>query len=482
MKKILLIVPPTGKYIREDRCQTPIEKLKTVALRPPIDLLYAASSFESAGCDCRLVDFPAERKSWEDLRTAIKEFDPEMLVISITTPSLSQDVEAASLAKVINPAILTIAKGAHFNTLDVDSLERYPMLDAALRGEYELTCREIGEGRDFGGIQGLSYRKKNGAIIQNPDRPFCEDLDSLPFPARHLVNNELYIRPDTGEPQTTLVTNRGCPFNCIFCLANQVAGRKNRVRSLENILEEIEECVTKYKIRNFLFRSDLFTANKKWVMELCGKIRERNLSISWACNSRSDTIDEELLQALKGAGCWLIAYGVESGDQAILDRMNKKMTLDDTRKALRLTRESGIKSSIYFLFGLPWDTEEIFQTDLEFAKELDPDFLEIFYVYPFPGTRLYEIGVEEGLLKKGEIPKAAYDAPAMATKYVTIEELGRWRKRFLLKFYLRPRYLLKTLGKIRSLPVLLNYIKYGLKQLADLIMPDKGNKQDSLTK
>jgi len=472
MKKILLIVPPTGKYIREDRCQTPIEKLKTVALRPPIDLMYAAASFESAGCDCRLMDFPAELKSWEDLKTAVKEFAPEILAISITTPSLARDVEAARLVKDMNPAILTIAKGAHFNTLDVDSLKRYPMLDAVLRGEYELTCREIGEGRDFGEIPGITCRKKDGTIIRNPDRPFCEDLDSLPFPARHLVHNDLYIRPDTGEPQTTLVTNRGCPYNCIFCLANQVAGRKNRVRSHENILKEIEECVTKYKIRNFLFRSDLFTANKKWVMELCNKIKGRIPGISWACNSRADTIDEELLKALKGAGCWLIAYGVESGDQEILDRMNKKMNLEDARRAIRLTHKSGIKSSIYFLFGLPWDTEEVFQTDLKFARELDPDFLEIFYVYPFPGTRLYEIGIEEGLLKKGEIPRAAYDAPAMATKYVTLEELRRWRKRFLLKFYLRPRYLLKTLGKIRSLPMLLNYIKYGLRQLADLIMPD----------
>ena len=124
MKKILLIVPPTGKYIREDRCQTPIEKLKTVALRPPIDLMYAAASFESAGCDCRLMDFPAELKSWEDLKTAVKEFAPEILAISITTPSLARDVEAARLVKDMNPAILTIAKGAHFNTLDVDSLKR----------------------------------------------------------------------------------------------------------------------------------------------------------------------------------------------------------------------------------------------------------------------------------------------------------------------------------------------------------------------
>lgn len=468
MKRILLIVPPTGKYIREDRCQTPIEKLKTVALRPPIDLMYAAAGFEASGCLCRLADFPAERKNWEDLKSLIGEFSPDVLVISITTPSLALDVKAAALAKEINPEIFTLAKGAHFNTLDKKSLETYPMLDGVLRGEYEITCMEIGEGRPLDEIMGLSYRKKNGEIAVNPARPFCEDLDIIPFPSRRLIQNEIYIRPDTGEPQTTLVTNRGCPYHCIFCLSNQVAGSKNRVRSHENILAEIEECLERFNIRNFLFRSDLFTANKKWVMELCGKIVKNKFRISWACNSRVDTIDAELLGAMKAAGCWLVAYGVESADQEILDKMNKKLNLEDTGKALHLTRKSGIKSSIYFLFGMPWDSKETFRKNLRAAKDLDPDFLEIFYVYPFPGTRLYEIAVEEGLLKQGEIPTSAYDSPAMPTRYLSKEDLGLWRRRFLRKFYLRPRFIYRTLARIRSPRVLWNYVRYGMVQLADL--------------
>lgn len=469
MKRILLIIPPTGRYIREDRCQTPIEKFKTVALRPPIDLMYAAAGFEAAGCLCRLSDFPAERKNWKDLKQLFEEYSPDILVISITTPSLALDVKAAALAREVNPKIFTIAKGAHFNILDMDSLKLYPMLDGVLRGEYEITCKEIGEGRPLGEIKGLSYRNKNGEIVRNPNRAFCDDLDILPFPARRLVKNELYIRPDTGEPQTTLVTNRGCPYHCIFCLSNQVAGSKNRIRSHENILAEIEQCVERFNIRNFLFRSDLFTANKKWVMELCDKIVKNKFRISWACNSRVDTIDAELLGAMKSAGCWLIAYGVESADQEILNKMNKNLDLKDTKKALSLTRKSGIKSSIYFLFGLPWDSETVFHKNQRAAKNLDPDFLEIFYVYPFPGTRLYEIAVEEGLLKQGEIPTSAYDAPAMPTKYMSKKELAVWRRRFLRRFYLRPRFILRTLIRIRSPRVLWNYIRYGIAQLADLV-------------
>ncbi len=471
MKRILLIVPPTGRYIREDRCQTPIDKLKTVALRPPIDLMYAAAAFESAGCECRLIDFPAERKLWHGLRRAIHTFSPDALVISITTPSLNRDVKAARVAKEINPEILTIAKGAHFNTLDVDSLNRYHALDVVLRGEYEATCKELGEGLPFSEILGLTYRAKGGGIRRNPPRPFCEDLDALPFPARHLVRNELYIRPDTGEMQATIVTNRGCPYNCIFCLANQVAGKRNRIRSQENILAEIEECISKFNIKNFLFRSDLFTANKKWVIELCNKIVERKFNISWASNSRVDTVDAEMLGAMKRAGCWLIAYGVESAEQEILDKMNKRVKVDDARRALKLTRAAGIKSSIYFLFGLPWDSEKVFEANQKFAKELNPDFLEIFYVYPFPGTELYEEAIKEGLLKPGEIPEAAYDAPAMPTLHLTKEELAKWRRRFLRRFYLRPGYILRTLRQAHSPRILFNYIKYGLAQLVDLFTP-----------
>jgi len=469
MKRVLLIVPPTGKYIREDRCQTPIEKLKTVALRPPIDLMYAAAAFEWAGCLCRLKDFPAENQSWNTLRETLKEFSPDILVISITTPTLSLDSRAAALAKQVDPNILTIAKGAHFNVLDKDSLERYPMLDVALRGEYELSCKEIGEGRPLAEIAGITFRNHRGTIQQNPMRPFCQNLDRLPFPARHLVNNELYKRPDTGELQTTIVTNRGCPYSCIFCLANQVAGKKNRIRSHENIIAEIEQCIDKYHIRNFLFRSDLFTANKKWVMGLCGKILKKRLKITWACNSRVDTIDAELLDVMKHAGCWLIAYGVESADQEILDKMNKKMNLEDTRRALRLTRLAGIKSSIYFLFGLPWDSEKVFQTNLEFAKEMNPDFLEIFYVYPFPGTALYELAVNKGLLREGEIPTSAYDAPAMPTLHLSKEQLSKWRRKFLCRFYLRPAYIFQTLKKIKSFNMLWNYFRYGFAQLLDIL-------------
>ena len=327
---------------------------------------------------------------------------------------------------------------------------------------------ELARRRPLEEIPGLTWRAGDGRIVRNPPRPLLQNLDDLPFPARDLIDNAPYFRPDTGELQTTVITNRGCPFSCVFCLANQVSGNKNRARSVENILAELEECVERHGIRNFLFRSDLFTANRKWVRDLCQGIRRRGLDIEWACNSRVDTLDEETLREMKSAGCWVIAFGVESGDQAALDRMNKKARAENVKPALDLCRKVGVKSSIYILMGFPWDSRESIEANMRFTRRIDPDYLEIFYVYPFPGTKLREMCIEAGTLKEGEIPRAAYDSPCMPTQSLSIEELARMRARAMRDFYLRPAKIWRTLRSARNPRELFNYIKYGFIQLAAL--------------
>lgn len=468
-KRAFFAVPPTGRFIREDRCQTPIDRLKTVALRPPIDLLYAAGAFEKKGLDCRLCDFPAEDLVWDDFTRQIREFKPHFVILSITTPSLQDDLRATQLIKEIDPSIVTIAKGAHFNTLDVVTLEKCPTLDIALRGEYEETCMDIARGEPIESIPGLTWRREGGEVVRNPDRALPPDLDTLPFPARHLARNDLYIRPDTGEAQTTIVTNRGCPFSCSYCLANQVSGLKNRYRSVEDVMAELRECVHQHGIRNFLFRSDLFTQNKKWVIELCDRIVEEKLGISWASNSRVDTVNPEVLAAMKRAGCWLIAFGVEKGTNAALEAINKKATVEQAYEALRITRDAGIRRSIYILVGLPADDRAAIEEDIRFAQKLDPDYLEIFYPYPFPGTPLYREAVAAGLLEDGVIPKEAYGLPAMPTRHLSMEELSDLRTECLRKFYLRPAFIVRTLGKTRSPREFVNYLRYGFLQLKQFV-------------
>lgn len=468
-KKALLIVPPTGKYIREDRCQTPLDELHTVALRPPIDLLYVAAALQYAGVECRVRDYPGKDLTWEHLKNDIRDFQPDGLILSITTPTLADDVKAAAIAKEIKPDIVTAAKGAHFNHLDRQALELYPQLDAVLRGEYEKTARELASGAPWPEIHGIAYR--DGAeYIRNPDRGFIQDIDNIPFPARGLIDNSIYIRPDTGEPQTTIVTSRGCPFPCVYCLAPKVSGVIIRTRSPQNVIAELKECVEKHGIRNFLFRSDLFTAKKKWVVELCQSIREEGLDIEWSCNSRVDTIEEDMLREMKQAGCWLIAFGVEHGDPKMLELMRKQLKYEKIEPAIRACRKVGIRSSVYFLIGLPWENRDTFEKTKSFARQLDPDFVEFFYTYPFYGTEYYDIAVQEGLLQEGELPHVGYNGPAIPTKYMSLDELRPLRKEALRSFYLRPGYIMRTLAKNPSPKVFGNYVRYGLRQLKDLVL------------
>ncbi len=467
-KRALLIVPPTGKYIREDRCQTPIEDFVTIALRPPIDLLYISATLEQQGLECRIQDYPAEGLAWEAFREDFEHFQPDLLVLSITTPSLERDVEACRIAKQLRPECLTVAKGAHFAHSDRDTLEKYPDLDVVVRGEYETTVGEVAQGDHLERVLGISYRA-DGVIERNADRPLRDNLDELPYPARHLLKNELYVRPDTGERQTTIMTSRGCPYRCIFCLSRQVAGSRLRRRSPQNIIGELRQCVEQHGIRDFLFRSDTFTLDKAWMLELCESVVREELDIRWSCNSRVDTIDRDGLAAMKRAGCWLIAFGAECGSDESLRMMKKDATVEQARRAVRLCREAGVKSSVYFLVGLPWESEETFRQTSDLAVEMSPDYLEVFYVYPFQGTELYDLAVREGLLEEGVFPSDSYSRPAMPSRHFSVEELSHLRRRLLRRFYLRPSYVFRTLRTTRSPKVFANYVRYGIRQLVDLL-------------
>lgn len=468
IRTAFLVVPPTGKVIREERCQTPIEGLHTVALRPPMDLLYIGAVLEGQGVKCTLTDYPGENLDWDYLQDDLKRLRPDLFVLSTTTPTLDRDLRAAQLAKAIRPDTIVVAKGAHFWREQPSLLMQYPMIDVIMRGEYEETIGELVTQPDWSKVVGITYRR-GGQIVSTGKRPFLEDLDRIPYPARHLANNSLYVRPDTGELQTTIVTNRGCPEKCVFCLAPRVAGREARMRSVSNILGELEDCVNQYGIRNFLFRSDTFTLNPEWVIDLCQGVDRAGLRIKWSCNSRVDTMNGEMLRAMREAGCWLISFGVESGSQEILDLMRKGITKEQVRAAVNLCRLEGVLTSVYFLIGTPWESEATFRETVDFAKQLEPDFVEFFYAYPFEGTEMYVIAANEGLLERGQLPLSAYSKPATPSKYLTLERISEMRSEALKSYYMRWPVISKTLRRTRSPRIFLNYARMGFRQLADLM-------------
>jgi radical SAM superfamily enzyme YgiQ (UPF0313 family) len=235
--------------------------------RTPIDLGYMAAVLEHKGVPCIIRDYPAEGRSWQAFRADLRLFRPDCLIASTTTPTLHKDLNAFEIAKEEDPKVLTLAKGAHFIAESVSTLQRCPQLDVTIRGECEPAVGEIAEGNSLADILGLTYRS-NGSIARTPDRPFLASLDDLPEPARRRIRNEIYLRPDTGEMQTTVLASRGCTYRCVFCLAGDVHGQTLRLRSTAGIAGELNRCRTAFGIRNFYLQADTFTLNRDWVLEL----------------------------------------------------------------------------------------------------------------------------------------------------------------------------------------------------------------------
>ncbi|HTY45505.1 MAG TPA: radical SAM protein [Patescibacteria group bacterium] len=459
--KALLINPPTGKYMRDERCQVPVESRVAEPPRPPMDLAYMAAVLEQRGLKCMIKDYPMyARNGWPVLEKDIRGFAPDFLVISTTTPTLYDDITACTIAKHVDPHITTIAKGAHFLVFDTDVLRTFSDLDVVMRGETEMTIAEIASGSDLRRIKGITFRSSEGDLVRNEDRPLVDDLNALPYPARHLLDNALYRTPDTGEPITFIYTARGCPAQCLFCAAGLVSGRTLRVRTIPGVIGEIEECVRTYHIKNFFFRADTFTWNKEWVIGLCKEIVRRRMRIRWGTNSRVDTIDAERVAWMQKAGCRVIGFGAESGSQEILHKMRKHITVAQIEEAVRLCRAYGIDSFLHFVIGLPWDTRETIADTARFMRKVSPSFVEVNIAYPIPGTDFYDICSKEGLFEQ-EVVGRNHISPATRTYALSGRQLVEARKEMLRQYYMRPAYIFDSLARIRSPRIAWNYCKAG---------------------
>ncbi len=462
--RALFIVPPTGLFYRDDRCQVSLKGVSN-ASRPPLDLAYISAILEENGIECRMRDYPVENGTWQDAEEDIRNFAPSMLVIYTTITSVKEDLRACEIAKRINPGIITVAKGGDTTISPAERLEMCRDLDIAIIGEPEMTMLEIARGRDLKDIKGICYRE-TGEIVKTPKRPFIEDLDSLPFPSRHLLDQSKYLRPDTGEIQTTIQSSRGCPAKCIYCLSRVVAGAELRLRSPKNVVDELEHCVKEYDIRNFFFRADTFTWDRDWVVAVCKEIINRKLDIQWVANSRVNTVDDERLIWMKKAGCWLVSFGVESGNQYILDMTQKGITLGQSRAALLLAKRYKLKTFLTFLIGMPWDTKETIMETFDFAREIDGDFFEVILPFPFPGTKYYEIARRDGLISDG-----AYDHTydhfhsVVRTYHLSADELTELKRKSFWYLYARPHYIKKILSQCDSPRVFMSYLSHGISKM-----------------
>ena len=353
--KILLLNPPTreGKgFIREGRCTQ--EGGVWTTLWPPISLATIGAVLERDGHDVTALDGSALGYPRDQLVSDIESDPPDAVIWSTGTPSIATDLSLADEIREVAPSTRTAVFGTHVTTLDTSCLEQTPGLDAIFRNEPEATASEwvarLDDVSSWSAVAGLSYRIGD-ELERTADRPFLDGLDALPDPAWHLFDLDVYRLPLKGSRFLMVTPHRGCPYPCSYCTAQTYYGAKLRRRSVERVRDEIRRNVEVHGVRELFFWSDTFTLDKRYVIELCDAIEP--LGVSWASNSRVDTIDPELAAAMRRAGCWMISFGIESGDQATLDRAGKGATVEDAERAVRVAKEAGIKVAGHFVLGIP---------------------------------------------------------------------------------------------------------------------------------
>lgn len=356
---------------------------------PPLGLTYVAAAFERAGADVRIFDYIVSRYSPDKLRQDMETFDPQVVGTSSVTLNFPGAAEILQTAKRINPDIVTVMGGPHVSFSAEATLKTYPDIDLIVRGEGETTISELMacgfNAASLPGIRGLAYRD-NGVIRLSGDRDFIADINTLPLPARHLLPLSRYQA--LGFP-ISMITSRGCPYQCIFCQGRRMVGSKIRQRRAAAVVDEIENILS-YGIERINIADDLFVSDKEKVRDVCGEIRRRGLKFAWSAFARVNTVDRETLQIMKDTGCDGISFGVESGNQAMLDRIKKKITLDQVRRAVGFCKDVGLVVHCSFIVGLPGETPDTLQDSEAFAESLEDVYYGYHLLAPFPGTTVRE--------------------------------------------------------------------------------------------
>lgn len=463
---VVLINPPVSL---EDRYGKDIKKFGAVS--EPLGIAYVAGFLESMNVPVRIVDAPAIGVSIEDLVNNIIINKDTVIGITVLTPAFGVVATLCKNIKEKRPDCRIVLGGAHCTALPERTLIEIPEADVVCIGEGEQSMSEIVQAdfhSDIGNIKGICYRKNN-EIIKTEKRPFIKDLDTLPPPARHLLPMEKYhltASRVSGEAYCpTIIVARGCPFSCTYC--SRTFGRTFRAHSVNRIVDEVNSLITDYNISQINIEADTLTANKKFIKDLCTAFIKKGINnkIKWTCESRVDTVNKEILFLMKKAGCWQISYGVETGNQRLLDLINKSVSLEQIESVFKLTKKVGISIRGFFMLGLPTETRKESMATIEFAKKLDPLWAQFTITIPYPGTKMFNDLDAEGKIRTYDWTKyntwsgwkGQKDIPFVAEGR-TIEELSQLQKLALRRFYIRAKVIFRFLKAIKSFFDLKKYV------------------------
>lgn len=468
--KVLLINPPNKNQIA---CTLPafIEEEKGVT--PPLGVLLIAAYLRSLGeHEVNVIDAQVENMDYKMLEARIRKINPDVIGITGISMALKDVAYTVRLSKAIKPEVKVVVGGPHAQCYPEETA-RLKGVDYVVYGEGEIAFSLL-----LGAIDNVDLLKKiKGLAFLTPDEKFIDtghpepvkDLDSLPFPARDLTPfMEYYSLIMRRRPVTNIITSRGCPFKCNYC--NRPAfERKFRPRSAKNVVAEIKEC-TDMGIRDFIFYDDTFTIDRRRVIDICEGIILLNRNVSFDIRTRVDIVDEEMLGYLKKAGCSAIHYGVESGSEKVLRNLNKGISLEMISNAFRITRRLRIGTLAYFMIGSPGETREDIEKTFRLVGEIKPDYSFFSVFTPYPGTKIYESGVHQGLfndwwLDFAKNPDMDFELPVW-NEFFSRAELSKLMLRGYRKFCLNPRFIMKQLLSIRNVGALRNNVRAALKMLS----------------
>lgn len=469
--RVLLINPPAEneivscnpEFLNQERGYT-----------PPLGILYLAAYLEKfSNFEVQVLDCQVEEVNYVSLAQAIEKRKPEVIGITAMTLTLIDALKVIEIAKKNNPQIKIVLGGSHAHIYPEETIN-LPGVDYVILGEGEvsfselLKCLDKKDYEKLYQIKGLVF-KMDGKIVNTGSGKILTDLDELPFPARHLTPYQKYYSIIAKKnPITTMFTSRGCPYHCTFC-DRPTMGKLFRSRTAKNVVDEMEEC-KKMGINEIFMYDDTFTVNRQRVLDICQEIQKRKLEIFWDIRARVDTVDEKILKELKEAGCQRIHYGVEAGTEKILKVLNKGITLEQAKKVFRLTKKIGIQTLAYFILGSPTETKEDILETVNFAKKLNPDFVQFTLLTPFPATPIYFDSLKQGVFKYDHWQKFAENPTAnFKTKYweenFSEEELLTFLNQAYKTFYWRPSFIVKELLAIHSPSGLKRKLKAGLRIL-----------------
>ncbi len=433
--KVLLVSPPTTSAV----------KSVVGATGPPLGLAYLASMIrEEHGV--RIVDSLAEDFDHNDVEKIIKRYDPDVIGITSTTSMIPDAYAVAKMAKRINENVKVIMGGPHVTFVPERTFKECPCIDFIVRGEGEITFKELidalEKNRDPSNILGLSVNLGN-KVRNNPPRPLIKDIDTIPMPSYDLLPMEKY--QVDGVRFGTVMTSRGCPFNCAFCSSSLQFGKRWRGHSDSRVIEELRYLYEKYGIREIEFLDDTFTLNRKRAVRIAKQIREEGLDISWSSSSRVDTFTDELARAMKKGGCHTIYFGIESGSQKTLDFIGKGITPEQSISAVKKAKKHEIRALGAFVIGFPEETREDIEKTIKFSKKVGVDFAQFTIATPYPGTRLWKYALAKRLILTFNWRKYTTLDPVMKLKNFTTQQITKLFHKAYMSFYLRPLYLIKDL-------------------------------------